>query len=265
MKITVATRLVYACRPGTHVTAVVQAARSHDQRVLGERLTLGAGTRLAEEADAEGIRWLRGEVPERFELGYEAEVDNGARLLLPAEGRQWHRTELPLAVLPFLLPSRFCPSDLFVRFACREFGGIEDGVGRVMAIADWIAAHVDYVSGVSTPESDAAHTFTLRAGVCRDFTHLGITMCRALGIPARAVSCYAAALAPPDFHAVMEVFLDGAWWIVDLTRLAPVEGMVRICHGRDAADIAFLTTDQACELVEQTVTATASDRASTNP
>jgi transglutaminase-like putative cysteine protease len=69
------------------------------------------------------------------------------------------------------------------------------------------------------------------------------------------VSCFAADLAPPDFHAVMEVFLDGAWWIVDLTRLAPVEGMVRICHGRDAADIAFLTTDQACDLVEQEISA----------
>jgi transglutaminase-like putative cysteine protease len=255
MNIIVATRLVYACRPGTHVTAVVQAARSPDQRIFAERLTLGPDTGLAEEADVEGTRWLRGEVPERFELAYEAEIDNGARLLLPASARQWHRTELPLAVLPFLLPSRFCPSDLFVRFACREFGGIEDGVGRVMAIADWIAAHVDYVAGVSTAESDAAHTFTLRAGVCRDFAHLGITLCRALGIPARAVSCYAADLAPPDFHAVMEVFLDGSWWIVDLTRLAPVEGMVRICHGRDAADIAFLTTDQACELVEQEISA----------
>ncbi len=88
----------------------------------------------------------------------------------------------------------------------------------------------------------AAGTFIDRAGVCRDFTHLGLTLCRAAGIPARAVAAYALALDPPDFHAVFEVFLDGGWWLVDPTRLAPIAGMVRIAHGRDAADIAFLTT-----------------------
>ncbi|MDP2800522.1 MAG: transglutaminase family protein [Phreatobacter sp.] len=255
MIITVATRLVYDCRPGTHLMAVVQVARSSDQQIISERLTVAPPMHLGEETDGDGIRWLRGAAAARLDLVYEAQIDNGARQLLPRAGRQWHRSELPLAVLPFLLPSRFCPSDLFVRFACREFGGITDGVGRVMAVADWIATHVDYVAGVSTAESDAAHTFTLRAGVCRDFAHLGITLSRALGIPARAVSCYAAELAPPDFHAVMEVFIEGAWWMVDLTRLAPVVGLVRICHGRDAADIAFLTTDEPCDLVEQVISA----------
>ena len=69
-----------------------------------------------------------------------------------------------------------------------------------------------------------------------------MTLCRAAGIPARAVAAYALHLDPPDFHAVFEVFLDGGWWLVDPTRLAPIGGMVRIAHGRDAADIAFLTT-----------------------
>ncbi len=216
---------------------------------------------LAEETDGEALRWLRGQLKGRFELTYSARVDNGARLLLPPTGAQVARSDLPLAVLPYLLPSRFCPSDLFNRFAGREFGHHEDGVARVMAIADWVATHVDYVAGVSTAESDAAHTFTLRAGVCRDFAHLGITLCRALGIPSRMVSCYAADLDPPDFHAVMEVFLAGQWWFVDLTRLAPVEGLVRIGHGRDAADIAFLTTDGACTLVEQVVEARFADGA----
>ena len=75
----------------------------------------------------------------------------------------------------------------------------------------------------------------------------------ALSHPARAVSAYAFALQPPDFHAVAEVYLEGAWWLVDATRLAPVEGMVRIAHGRDAADIAFLTMDRACQMVSQTI------------
>jgi transglutaminase-like putative cysteine protease len=90
--------------------------------------------------------------------------------------------------------------------------------------------------------------------VCRDFTHLAISLCRALNIPVRAVSAYALDLDPPDFHAVTEVFVDGAWWLVDPTRLAPVEGMVRIAEGRDGADIAFLTSDQPCTMISQTVT-----------
>lgn len=87
---------------------------------------------------------------------------------------------------------------------------------------------------------------TASAGVCRDFSHLGITLCRALNIPARAVSAYAFKLQPPDFHAVFEVFLDGGWWLVDPTRLAHVDGMVRIGVGRDAADVAFLSTTGPC-------------------
>ncbi|TCR68250.1 transglutaminase superfamily protein [Bosea sp. BK604] len=131
-----------------------------------------------------------------------------------------------------------------------------------MSILEWIAAEVDYVAGVSTPESSAAHTFTVRAGVCRDFTHLGITFCRALSIPARAVSAYSLDVQPPDFHAVMEVYLENAWWLVDPTRLAPIEGIIRIAHGRDAADTAFLTTDKACTVVSQTVQVSRVDTAS---
>ena len=156
-------------------------------------------------------------------------------------------------VLPYLSPSRYCPSDQFGRFVTREFGDTSGGT-RVLAILDWIGANIDYEHGVSDTETTAARTFIDRAGVCRDFTHLGMTLCRASGIPARAVSAYAHQLEPPDFHAVFEVWLDNGWWLVDPTRLAPVEGLVRIACGRDAADIAFLTTQGRCELVRQTVT-----------
>ena len=92
-----------------------------------------------------------------------------------------------------------------------------------------------------------------RAGVCRDFAHLGITFARALGIPARAVSAYALDLNPPDFHAVFEVYLDNTWWLIDPTRLAPIEGIVRIGSGRDASDIAFLTSDKQCQVLSQVI------------
>jgi transglutaminase-like putative cysteine protease len=140
-----------------------------------------------------------------------------------------------------------------MRFAQREFGGAGDGVARIMAILEWLYRNVDYVVGVSNAETTAERTFVDRAGVCRDFTHLGITLTRALGIPARAVSAYALQLDPPDFHAIFEVYLENGWWLIDPTRLAPIEGIVRIGSGRDASDIAFLTSDKQCQMVAQTI------------
>src|SRR5271154_2835280 len=150
-----------------------------------------------------------------------------------------------------------CPADFvrrtFMRFAQREFASDGDGVARVMAMLEWIHRNVDYVTGVSNAETTAERTFVDRAGVCRDFTHLGITFARALGIPARAVSAYALQLEPPDFHAIFEVYIENDWWLIDPTRLAPIEGIVRIGSGRDASDIAFLTSDQQRQKIRQTI------------
>jgi transglutaminase-like putative cysteine protease len=110
-------------------------------------------------------------------IRYSAVVENNVRQLLPKSGRQHIWSDLPAEVLPFLLPSRFCPSDKFMRFAKREFGSASDGVSRIMAVH----RNADYVSGVSDAETTAERTFVDRVGVCRDFTHLGITMTRALG------------------------------------------------------------------------------------
>lgn len=261
MKLTASAELVYNFTGPTQVIGLLQASRSDDQTILSEELALDPTARLIEDEDSFGDRRFRACLSSQTSITYTAAVDNGRRSLLPTSGRQHLWNELPADALPYLLPSRFCPSDSFQRFAQREFGGAGDGVGRVMAILDWIAAEVDYVAGVSTPESTAAHTFTVRAGVCRDFTHLGITFCRALSIPARAVSAYSLDVQPPDFHAVMEVYLENAWWLVDPTRLAPIEGIIRIAHGRDAADTAFLTTDNACTVVSQSIQVSRGDMA----
>jgi transglutaminase-like putative cysteine protease len=90
-----------------------------------------------------------------------------------------------------------------------------------------------------------------RAGVCRDFTHLVIGLCRAANIPARAVSAYAWRLEPPDLHAIAEVYLGGRWRLIDATGLAPIDGLVRVATGRDAADIAFMTIFGRASLIEQ--------------
>ena len=125
-------------------------------------------------------------------------------------------SDLPTDVLVFLLPSRFCPSDKFMRFAQREFGGAGDGVAQVMAILDWIHHNVDYVVGVSNAETTAERTFVDRAGV-------------------------------------FEVYIENGWWLIDPTRRAPIEGIVRIGSGRDASDIAFLTSDKQCQVISQKI------------
>jgi transglutaminase-like putative cysteine protease len=146
---------------------------------------------------------------------------------------------LPLDIMPFLLPSRYVSSDRLARIAEKEFGCLSPGHNRVTAICNWIYEHLEYQRGSSTVFTTADEAFLMRAGVCRDFAHLGIAFCRALNIPARFVSCYAHGLEPCDFHAVFEAYLSGRWWLFDATRQADLDGLVRIGVGRDAAEIAF--------------------------
>jgi transglutaminase-like putative cysteine protease len=251
MKLSIAAELVYTFADATQVIACLEASHTADQTVLSE--SLQPPVQLLRDKSALGDRRIRAALSGQTSIRYEAVVENNLRQLLPLSGRQHLWSELPNEVLPFLLPSRFCPSDKFMRFAGREFVASNDGAARMMAILEWINRNVDYVSGVSNAQTTAERTFVDRAGVCRDFVHLGITFARALGIPARAVSAYALDLNPPDFHAVFEVYLDGTWWLVDPTRLAPIEGIVRIGSGRDASDIAFLTSDKECQVLSQTI------------
>ena len=243
----------YRVPQATAAIAKLQVLGSDDQQVVTETLTLSPGARLQPLLEPSGARWLIGEVEGEFEIAYRAVVEVGTRSAVPPDARQHDWSELDPETLSFLLPSRYCPSDKFWRFAAREFGASPTGGARVAAILEWLHTKLDYVHGVSDAETTAERTFVDRAGVCRDFTHLGITLCRASGIPARAVAAYAHQLSPPDFHAVMEVYVGGRWWLIDPTRLAPAGGLIRIVHGRDAADIAFLTTAGAAEAIAVTV------------
>jgi transglutaminase-like putative cysteine protease len=253
MKLSIKAELVYVFAEATQIIANLEASQTDDQIILSESLDIQPPARLLSDSTSYGDRRIRASLSGQVTIQYLATIENKLRQLLPIVGRQHLWSDLPGDVLPFLLPSRFCPSDKFMRFAQREFGGAGDGVARVMAILEWIHRNVDYVAGVSNAETTAERTFVDRAGVCRDFTHLGITLARALGIPARAVSAYALELDPPDFHAIFEVYLENGWWLIDPTRLAPIEGIVRIGSGRDASDIAFLTSDKQCQVLRQTI------------
>lgn len=159
---------------------------------------------------------------------------------------------LPGETIEYLLPSRYCPSDQFQNFVESQFGDLHGGA-RVMAIHDWIYSHFTYVPGASTAATTALESFVMRQGVCRDFAHVMISLTRASAIPARFASVYALGVEPQDFHAVAEVFLDGAWYLVDPTGMARAEEMAKIGIGRDAADVSFLTSYGWAQLNSQTV------------
>ena len=253
MKLSIDAQLVYNFANDTQVIANLEASRTSDQAILSETLEIRPPTKSLSDTTPYGDRSIRASLSGDVTIRYRAVVENKLRQLLPASGLQHVWSDLPVEVLPSLLPSRFCPSDKFLRFAQREFAGAGDGVAKVMAILEWINLNVDYVAGVSDAQTTAEQTFVDRAGVCRDFTHLGITLARALGSPARAVSAYALQLDPPDFHAIFEVYLQNGWWLIDPTRRAPIEGIVRIGSGRDASDIAFLTSDKQCQVISQRI------------
>jgi len=149
-----------------------------------------------------------------------------------------------LDLVSYLRPSRYCESDSLLPTARSEFRGLL-GHELLTAVTLWVWERLAYVPGSSLVTDGAARTLMARRGVCRDYAHLVIALLRALDVPARMVSVYAPGLSPMDFHAVAEAYVDGQWWIVDATRLAPRQSMVRIATGRDAADIAFLTNHWA--------------------
>ncbi len=174
-------------------------------------------------------------------IRYEAEVE-----LVPVFCKSemvWESTlaDLPAHVIPFLYPSRYCESDKLVRMARVTFGHLAAGHDRVCGICNWIYNNVEYLVGSTDSTTSAFDTATQRAGVCRDFAHLAIAFCRALGIPARFCSSYSWGLRPADFHAHFEAWLGGRWLVYDATRLSPETGFVRIGVGRDAADTAVAT------------------------
>lgn len=234
--------LDYNVTTDTTMLLNVEAQHNNGQRVIGERFLIDPLPRTQEshQSAETGNRYRRVLLPPgQFIIRYEAEVETQPLHASPGSITQVPVAELPFEVIHYLYPSRYCPSDLLGRFAWRQFGEIADGHEKVTAICNWIFENVDYLEGSSDVSTSAHDTFTLRAGVCRDFAHLGISFARALGIPARFVSAYALDLVPQDFHAVFECWLGGRWYLFDATRLCPLDGIVRIGTGRDAADSAF--------------------------
>jgi len=154
-------------------------------------------------------------------------------------------TELPVSVLGYLRPSRYCQSDRFASLAWQQFGHLGPGYAQAQAVCTWVRERTRFQPGTSGIDTSAVDTLNDCVGVCRDFAHAAIALLRALNYPARIVTGvdYGAdpALGPPDFHCYVEVFLGDRWYLFDPTGISPLTGLVRIATGRDAADVSFAT------------------------
>jgi transglutaminase-like putative cysteine protease len=201
-------------------------------------------------------------VPGRCEIAYEAEL----LLADPADSIAPDVLETPVAALPdetlsFVMPSRFCLPDELGHEAWQRFGGVAPGWGRVQAVVDFVHAHLEWVPGSSNPWTTAADAYRAGQGVCRDFAHLAITFCRALNIPARYVFGYIPDIdvppvaEPMDFAAWFEAYLDGQWYTFDARNNMPRTGRVVVGRGRDAVDVALLTSFGPLTLTGFAVTA----------
>jgi transglutaminase-like putative cysteine protease len=261
MKFDVFTEMEYTANSAGTLVLNIHALRTPTQTVLNETFTIDPYIKVEELVEPNGNRLVRFEIPEpgNIKVTYNATVDNSFTI-----NDHTHRDEIPVAhldssILPYLYPSRYCQSDKLYRLADNLFGSIADPFEKVITLTNWINTNVQYISGFSNAQTSAYDTVTQQAGVCRDFAHLGIALCRALTIPARYFTGYAYHLKPADFHACFEAYLGGEWVLFDATRLVPLNGLVKIANGRDAADTAianifgdiiFTTMQVTCELTD---------------
>jgi transglutaminase-like putative cysteine protease len=237
----VSCRLEYAIRFPSTLILNVHAQDNESQSIVTEQFSVDPGVPLEHftlaGSDNRFVRLDTGD-HQSLRVTYAATVDCHHDIL-PAKGlEELPVGEIPPDAIPYLFPSRYCQSDKLSRLAWDLFGKQPTPHRKVIAIVDWIHHNVEYLSGSTDSGTSAYDTVTQRTGVCRDFAHLGISLCRSLNIPARYFTGYSYLLEPSDFHACFEAYLGARWVLFDATRLAPLNGLVRIGGGRDAADAA---------------------------
>lgn len=233
--------------PGSDFIFNIHAAQTPHQRVVLEALTISQPLlgKLYTDPVAH-TRFLRLKANAGpLTVSYAATVDLDHFTIEPTQMGEVPVADLPGHVLPYIYPSRYCQSDRLGRLALQEFGSLWHGYSRVQAICDWVTRHVSFQSNSSNSNTTAVDTLVDKVGVCRDFAHLMIALCRALNIPARFATGIdfgaSPALGPTDFHAYVEVYLGKRWFIFDPSGVAIPLGFMRFGTGRDAADAAFAT------------------------
>ena len=225
----------------------VHAAETQCQALVTENFLVSQAVDVSLFTDpAHGNRYARLRAnPGSLAVHYDATVDIAHHIASPESVQEVPIAQLPAEALAYIYPSRYCQSDRLHQFARAEFGGLRPGYWRVRAIQDWVHRHTRFVSGSSNATTSAVDTLIEQVGVCRDFAHLMIALCRALNIPARFATGidYGSdpAFGPTDFHAYVEAFLGERWYLFDPSGMALPMGLIRLGTGRDAADVSFAT------------------------
>ena len=253
---TIDLQLDYEVTAPAHFLFHIEAAFHDAHRTVEERLSITPSMKVRTFCDDRmGNRFVRLDAPKGvLSVNYHAKVEINLRPPL------LHLHESPVTAVPddilrYLMPSRYCESDVMSRAAQQLFGHLPQGLSRVRAIESWLHESIYYMPGLSTSTTTSQEVFVQRAGVCRDFAHLGITLCRALNIPARLVVGYVYFEEPPqDFHAVFEAWLDNQWVQFDGTKMAPMDRLVRVGTGRDAKDVAFATIFGGVQMLRKELT-----------
>ncbi|MEZ2389200.1 transglutaminase family protein [bacterium RCC_150] len=254
MERNVAAQLVFKTVANTKVAMAIAVAGNPGYESFTEDLSItseAGEVPFTELTDHHGGRF------QYFEFEEPSEVTVDYRATVTGHGTPDGSSRMEL--IRYVRPSRYAESDRLLPTSYAEFGGLH-GEELLQAVRNWVHGELRYVSGSSRGTDGAVETLLHRKGVCRDFAHLAIALLRSKDIPARLTAVYAPGLSPMDFHAVAEAHLDGGWYVIDPTGLAPREAMLRITSGRDSSDTAFLSTvGGSLSLKSLKVTATVAD------
>jgi transglutaminase-like putative cysteine protease len=249
MNLEVGCRLGYQCRGPANFSLTLQPYIGRGQKVLQDTFQTNPDLNLETTQDTFGNRSIHlrptgGNVLITYRALVSTNPMTPTMDPLPWLTPEMTFSQLPVDVLPFLSPSFYCPSHRVASLGEDLLGDLVSSplslnYAKVSRLCDWIYENIEYRYGTSNVHTSAQDTLIQRTGVCRDFAHVGIAFCRALGIPARFVAGYALALDPPDFHACFEAYVDGQWHLFDPTRKAAKEHLIPIAIGYDAADTPF--------------------------
>lgn len=246
MLLRVGYEFVFDCVQATPMVLVlnVHSSRASDI-VVPDRLITSPSVPVAGYHDTYG-NWCSRLVAPTGEIRISTDAvlrDSGEPAEIAPGARQLRVEDLPAETLQFLLPSRYCETDLLSNVAWDRFGGAPEGWLRVQAICDFVHEHVTFGYEHARPTKSAWEVYHERTGVCRDFTHLAVALCRAMNIPARYCTGYLGDMGTPephsagDFAAWFEAYLDGRWYVFDPRNNVPRIGRVLIARGLDAADV----------------------------
>jgi len=250
MLIRIGFEIIVECTGPTPLLLALLPHSSYPGRVIGsDRIRAEPEVSLEEYLDPFHNRRIRLVAPAgRSKLWSDCVVeDEGKADPFDWFARQHEIAELPFETLPYLTASRYCESDELVAQAWSLFGETHPGWARVQAISNWVHNHLTFGYHFGRPTKTAADALRERTGVCRDFAHLSIAFCRAMNIPARYATGYLGDIGVPpsgagDFCAWFEAYLENRWHTFDARYNTPRIGRVLMARGRDAADVAMITS-----------------------